>query len=159
LQCRQRHYLNHPTTYTKKEVSGDPDTSTIWKLSTTLCPVSGKISLQRDPIYPRNTYKSFSSQKIIDANKSELKRAEKCVSYLEHGGLDFQILLLKSCHVKNSKGALIHGEEVTDTIASWITKKFMAGPFYTPPLPDFRANSILAIPQQNKTSHFWKAEA
>jgi hypothetical protein len=61
--------------------------------------------------------------------------------------------------VKNSKGALIHGEEVTDTIASWITKKFMAGPFYTPPLPDFRANSILAIPQQNKTSHFWKAEA
>jgi hypothetical protein len=83
--------------------------------------------------------------------KSEQKRAEKCIDYLEKGGPTFQITPLGSCHVKNSKAALQHGEEVTDTIAAWITKKFVAGPFDTPPLPNVRANSILAIPQTNKT--------
>jgi hypothetical protein len=67
------------------------------------------------------------------------------------GGPAFQITPLGSCHVKNSKTAIQHGEEVTDTIAAWITKKFVAGPFDTPPLPNFWANSILAIPQTNKT--------
>lgn len=83
--------------------------------------------------------------------KSERARAKKCIDYLENRGPSFQVSPLGSCHVKNSKAALQHGEEVTDTIASWITKKFVAGPFDTPPLPNFRANSILAIPQANKT--------
>jgi hypothetical protein len=83
--------------------------------------------------------------------KSEQKRAAKCIEYLETGGPAFQKGPLGSCHVKNSKAATQHGEEVTDTIAVWITKKFVAGPFDTPPLPNFRANSILAIPQTNKT--------
>jgi hypothetical protein len=83
--------------------------------------------------------------------KSEQKRAEKCINYLVMGGPVFQITPLGSCHVKNSKAAIQHGEEVTDTIAAWITKKFAAGPFDTPPLPNFRENSILAIPQTNKT--------
>jgi hypothetical protein len=83
--------------------------------------------------------------------KSEQKRAKKCIDYLETGGPAFQIKPLGSCHVKNSKAATQHGEEVTDTIAVRITKKFVAGPFDTPPLPNFRANSILAIPQTNKT--------
>ncbi len=72
--------------------------------------------------------------------KSEQKRALKCIDYLETGGPAFQIRPLGSCHVKNSKAATQHGEEVTDTIAVWITKKFVAGPFDTPPLPNFRAN-------------------
>jgi hypothetical protein len=83
--------------------------------------------------------------------KSEQKRAVKCIKYLEMGGPAFQTTPLGSCHVKNYKAAIQHGEEVTDTIAAWITKKFVAGPFDTPPLPNFRANSILAIPQTNKT--------
>jgi hypothetical protein len=83
--------------------------------------------------------------------KSEQNRAEKCINYLETGGPAFQIMPLGSCHVKNSKAAIQHGEEVTDTIATWIMKKFVAGPFDTPPLPNFRANSFLAIPQTNNT--------
>jgi hypothetical protein len=85
--------------------------------------------------------------------KSERARAKKCIDYLENGGPAFQISPLGSCHVKNSKAALQHGEEVTDTIASWIKKKFVAGPFDTPPLPNFRANSILAIPQTKKLEY------
>jgi hypothetical protein len=51
---------------------------------------------------------------------------------------------------KNSKAAFNLGQDVTDSIASWIKKGFVAGPFDSPPLPNFRANSILAIPQPNK---------
>jgi hypothetical protein len=47
--------------------------------------------------------------------------------------------------------AFIHGHSVTDTFASWVEKKFVAGPFSTPPVPNFRANSILAVPQASKT--------
>jgi hypothetical protein len=83
--------------------------------------------------------------------KSEQNRAMKCINYLEMGGPAFQTTPLGSCHVKNSKAAIQHEEEVTDTTATWITKKFVAGPFDTPPLPNFRGNSILAIPQTNKT--------
>jgi hypothetical protein len=37
--------------------------------------------------------------------------------------------------VKNSKKSLEFGASVTDTIATWITKKFVAGPFDNPSLP------------------------
>jgi hypothetical protein len=52
--------------------------------------------------------------------------------------------------VKNSKQALEYGAAVTDTISTWITKKFVAGPFDTPPLHHCRVNSILAVPQPSK---------
>ncbi len=39
---------------------------------------------------------------------------------------------------------------MTDSIASWIVKGFVAGPFFSPPLENFRSNSILAIPQPDK---------
>ncbi len=63
----------------------------------------------------------------------------------------FQSTKLKGCNVKNSKAAIKYGKEVSDTIADWIAKDFVAGPFNNPPVPEFRANSILAIPQANKT--------
>jgi hypothetical protein len=82
--------------------------------------------------------------------KSEKNRAERCIDYLRNGGPSFQIQKLGSCCVKNSKQATEYGAAVTDTIASWVEKKFVAGPFLNPPLPNFRANSILAVPQPNK---------
>ncbi len=82
--------------------------------------------------------------------KSEKNRAERCIDYLCNGGPSFQMQKLGSCCVKNSKQATQHGAAVTDTIASWVEKKFVAGPFLNPPLPNFRANSILAVPQPNK---------
>jgi hypothetical protein len=82
--------------------------------------------------------------------KSEVKRAEKCIDYLCNGGPSFQMKKLGACCVKNSRQSTDHGAAVTDTIASWVQKKFVAGPFLNPPLPNFRANSILAVPQPNK---------
>ncbi len=72
------------------------------------------------------------------------------MEYLKNRGPSFQIEKLGACCVKNSKQSTDHGAAVTDTIASWVQKKFVAGPFLNPPLPNFRANSILAVPQPNK---------
>jgi hypothetical protein len=82
--------------------------------------------------------------------KTELARAEKCLDYLSNGAPSFQKVPLGPCLVKNSSASLMFGPEVTDSIASWIKKGFVAGPFSSPPLPKFRANSILAIPQPDK---------
>ncbi len=30
---------------------------------------------------------------------------------------------------KNAESALIHGKEITDTIADWVKNKYIAGPF------------------------------
>ncbi len=50
----------------------------------------------------------------------------------------------------NTPSAYLYGPQITDTIAAWITKGFVAGPFLSPPLPNFRVNPLLAIPQHDK---------
>ncbi len=81
---------------------------------------------------------------------SEKQRATKCIDYLEKGAPAFPKTRLGPCVVKNSKAAFVHGLEVTDSIATWIKKGFVAGPFFSPPVSILRANSILAIPQTDK---------
>jgi hypothetical protein len=83
--------------------------------------------------------------------RSEIKRGLKCVDYLTNGAPAFQTKPLGPCVIKNSQNAITHGESVNNTIANWVSKKFVAGPFRCPPLENFRANSILAVPQTNKT--------
>jgi hypothetical protein len=51
---------------------------------------------------------------------------------------------------KNSPSVSIHGKEFTDTVASWVKKGYVAGPFTAPPLAGFRCNSMLAIEQPGK---------
>jgi hypothetical protein len=114
--------------------------------------------------FPFNDIPSRPETKIITANlrkvileksrkllKSELDRAMRCLEYLEIGGPAFQKEPIGPCIVRNSKKSLELGASVTDTIASWVTKKSVAGPFTNPPLAKFRVNSILAVPQPTKT--------
>lgn len=88
-----------------------------------------------------------SSPLLLD---SEIARAKKCIESLRYGAPTFLRNSLTACCVKNSSAALNHGPEVTDAIASWINKGFVAGPFLSPPTANFRANSILAVPQPGK---------
>jgi hypothetical protein len=81
---------------------------------------------------------------------SETVRGYKCIRFLRHGAPLCLKKNIGSCVVKNSKAALAHGAAVTDSIASWIKKGFVAGPFCAPPTANFGANSILAIPQPDK---------
>ena len=45
---------------------------------------------------------------------------------------------LISIMCKNAKSAVVNGRFMTDTISSWIKKKFVAGPFDQPPMRGFR---------------------
>jgi hypothetical protein len=108
------------------------------------------------PSKPETKINTVRLSELIEENrhlllKSELARAKKCVDFLTTGAPAFQLRPLPGCCVKNSKNAFLFAANVTDTIASWVEKKFVAGPFSTPPLPGFRANSILAVPQPSKT--------
>ena len=77
-------------------------------------------------------------------------RAKKAVDHFKHGGPSYQLKKLPACTVKNSTAAITHGLYITDNLATWIKKGYVSGPFSSPPLEDFRANSILAVPQPGK---------
>ena len=81
---------------------------------------------------------------------SEKARAATCLENLKSGASSFQKSELPSNFSKNALSAVNNGAEVTDVIASWIKKGFVAGPFSQPPLPQFRVNSLMAIVQGPK---------
>lgn len=78
-------------------------------------------------------------------------RAIKTVKNLIQGAPSCQKLQLPACLVKNAKTSYKNGPLVTDSIATWLKKDFARGPFDTPPFKKFRANSIMAVEQKDKT--------
>lgn len=81
---------------------------------------------------------------------SEIARANKVKNFLLNGADLFQKDALPSCFVQNNMSTFVHGQSITDSVAHWIKKGFVSGPFDTPPLPKFRVNALLAVPQENK---------
>ena len=81
---------------------------------------------------------------------AEKERAKKCISNFKLGADSFQKTALPSCFVPNSEDTVKYGEQITDTIALWTKKGFVAGPFESPPLSDFRVNPLMAIDQGEK---------
>jgi hypothetical protein len=51
---------------------------------------------------------------------------------------------------KNAPSAVENVEFMTDVLATWIKKGFVAGPFPTIPCADFRANPLMAAVQKTK---------
>jgi hypothetical protein len=78
------------------------------------------------------------------------QRALKCVTSLEEGGSSGQMSPLPPCFQRNAPSVEKFGEEVLDTVASWVKSKFVSGPFDQPPLPKFRVNPLMAIDQGDK---------
>jgi hypothetical protein len=109
-------------------------------------PLPAKVSSNADP--DKLEHKLYKLKGKLLA--SELKRGLKAVEYLRKGASVHPIRPLGPCFVPNSAVAVKFGEEVTDSIANWITKGFAAGPFISPPLEKFRCNSILAVTQPRK---------
>ena len=107
------------------------------------------------PLKPETKIDIETFEEIMEASKpklldSEYERAVKCIDYLRHGAPSFQAKDLPACAVKNSETALKHGEQVSDVIANWVNKGYASGPFKSPPVKNFRANSILAVEQPGK---------
>jgi hypothetical protein len=81
---------------------------------------------------------------------AQKQRADRCVDSLERGGSSGQKKPLPPCFQKNAPSTVKFGEEVVDTVASWVKSKFVSGPFDQPPLPNFRVNPLMAIDQGEK---------
>ena len=80
----------------------------------------------------------------------ELERAKKCVLNLKEGAGSFQKVKLPSCFTPNAKSSIENGASITDTVASWVKKGYVASPFMNPPLSNFRVNALMAIVQPEK---------
>ena len=80
----------------------------------------------------------------------EVSRAMRCIDSFKVGAPSYQMRPLPTCFVQNSKTTTDFGPEVTDTVAHWTFKEFVAGPFESPPLKNFRVNALKAIDQGEK---------
>ena len=83
-------------------------------------------------------------------SKSERRRANKVIKDLRIGADAYQRNVLPPITTENSKSAIEHGALLTDTVATWIKKGFVAGPFDFPPLPGFRENPLGAVARNGK---------
>jgi hypothetical protein len=81
---------------------------------------------------------------------AQMVRGLKTADFVKNGADSCQAIELPSCMQKNAKNAIIYGDAVTDTVATWIKEGFVAGPFNSPPLDKFRTNCLMAIPQGSK---------
>jgi len=80
----------------------------------------------------------------------ETRGAKVTIENLTNGAPAFQQSQLPGCRLKNASSVIKHGPMFTEKVETWIEEGFMAGPFPLPPLPDFRANSIMAVEQKGK---------
>ena len=81
---------------------------------------------------------------------TEKRRADKALSDLANGADAYQMAALPPMNSVNAKSAIENGELLTDTIATWIKKGFVAGPFDSPPMPGFRANPLGVVNRNGK---------
>jgi hypothetical protein len=80
----------------------------------------------------------------------QIDRSLKAVQYLREGAPSFQETSLPACYVKNASSTTKHGKEITENIATWVDEGYAAGPFDSPPCPNFRVNPLIAVVQPGK---------
>ena len=83
-------------------------------------------------------------------SQTEYSRARKLLSDLANGADSCQKSELPPINCPNSPSAVENGALLTDTIATWVKKGFVAGPFDTPPVAGFRANPLAVVVRNGK---------
>ncbi len=95
--------------------------------------------------YPNSVYtpvdvgklESYISECAWDWTESEKLVAKKAVQRVKGEVLVQFTKALPSLNEKNAESAIKNGEQMTDTLADWIRKGFVAGPYDGPPLKKF----------------------
>ena len=83
-------------------------------------------------------------------SNTEVRRADRTLNDLTAGASSYQKGELPPLWSENSKSATDNGALLTDTIATWVKKGFVAGPFDTPPMAGFRANPLAVVVRNGK---------
>ena len=68
-------------------------------------------------------------------SKTEFNRAKRTLRNLQKGASSFQKAPLPPVTTRNAESTGKYRKYLTDTIATWVKKGFVAGPFETPPVP------------------------
>ena len=76
--------------------------------------------------------------------------AKPWIYILSQGAPAYQKEPLPGVKVKNAPSIMRCTPKFTETLASWVEKGFVAGPFFEDPLPDMRLNSVMAEEQKDK---------
>jgi hypothetical protein len=80
----------------------------------------------------------------------EKAKAAAAVALLKEGAPSHQMLVLPAMQQKNAPSAYEHTDKFTEALRDWVAAGVMAGPFRSPPLPQFRANCIMAVARKGK---------
>ena len=114
--------------------------------------------------FPKNTEKSNCTTPIdvnrfvrfVNENNAKWSYQQKTIAKRAIKTLKFgsKICFKKGLKVnnfsKNGKSAFKHGRLITDTIATWVKKKYVIGPFSTPPYKDLNVSPLMATEQKTK---------
>jgi len=106
------------------------------------------------PSFPDSCVNVKALKRLVASNKSklnrhQLKRALRVCRDIQKGGDSYQLAELPGLHVNNTSSAYEHGAMLTDKIATWVSKGFVAGPFKDPRVNNFRTNPLMAISRNN----------
>jgi len=107
------------------------------------------------PTHPETSVDHVKLDALVNNYRSvmtvhQFERCSKAIDYLKNGAPSHQISELPGCFVPNSTSAFIHGCHVTDSIATWVSEGYAAGPFTSPPIDNFRVNPLIAVVQPGK---------
>jgi hypothetical protein len=86
----------------------------------------------------------------MDWTLPQKRTALKAVAFLEARKPAPLIRPLPGLIEKNAPSAIENSEFMTDVLASWVKKGFVAGPFAEPPIEGFRGNPLMAAVQKTK---------
>jgi len=76
---------------------------------------------------------------------AEVSRAARALDFLRNGAPSYLKHSLPTVVCKNNEQVYEHGHHLSATLASWVEKGFLAGPFTSPPLKGFRVNPLKVI--------------
>jgi hypothetical protein len=77
-------------------------------------------------------------------------RGKITIRNLKEGAPSHQMEYLKPLVMPNAESTKEAGGAIKELLKGWIESEFVAGPFFSPPVKDFRANSLMAIFQKDK---------
>ena len=83
-------------------------------------------------------------------SRTEYNRAKRTLRNLKKGAKSYQKAPLPPVSTENSESTGTYGKYLTDTVATWVKKGFVAGPFETPLVPGFRANPLGVVVRNGK---------
>ncbi len=107
------------------------------------------------PVGPKQTVNVVNLKKYVrncwpDWTLPQKRTAEKAIAFLETKIPAPLTTILPGLIEKNAPSAIEHGEFMTDVLATWVKKGFVAGPFEKPPMEGFRGNPLMAAVQKTK---------